>query len=206
MTVVSHEYKFIFVKTGKTAGTAIEVELSKIGGPDDVFTKVFPPVEGHKPRNSSGFGPFMSAIQIRNNIGQERFSNYFKFAVERSPIDKCLSQYGMKINSPDHNSKTANLSWGEYIKKGNFPVDAKLYTKDGNIIIDRILKYENLENDLSQVFSELGVPWTGLKIRPKSGFRFGIPSINEVLPKHRKVIRSAFRDSLRFTPYYLGDF
>ena len=49
MTVVSHEYKFIFVKTGKTAGTAIEVELSKIGGPDDVFTKLFPLWRGTNP-------------------------------------------------------------------------------------------------------------------------------------------------------------
>jgi hypothetical protein len=36
--IISHEHKFIFLKTKKTAGTAIEAALSKLCGPSDVIT------------------------------------------------------------------------------------------------------------------------------------------------------------------------
>lgn len=50
--IVSHQHKFIFVKTRKTAGTSIEVFLSSLAGPDAVVTP-FTVSEGidHHPRN-----------------------------------------------------------------------------------------------------------------------------------------------------------
>jgi len=36
--IVSHKHRFIFLKTKKTAGTAIEAALSELCGPDDIIT------------------------------------------------------------------------------------------------------------------------------------------------------------------------
>ena len=36
--ILSHKHKFIFIKTKKTAGTAIEAAISQLCGPDDVIT------------------------------------------------------------------------------------------------------------------------------------------------------------------------
>ena len=36
--ILSHEHKFIFLGTKKTAGTSIELALSELCGPDDVIT------------------------------------------------------------------------------------------------------------------------------------------------------------------------
>ena len=36
--IISHAHKFIFIKTKKTAGTAIEAALSELCGPKDVIT------------------------------------------------------------------------------------------------------------------------------------------------------------------------
>jgi len=38
--IISHEHKFIFLKTRKTAGTSIELALRKICGPDDIIAPI----------------------------------------------------------------------------------------------------------------------------------------------------------------------
>jgi len=55
--LISHEYQFIFIKTRKTAGTSIEIALSRYLGPFDVITPITPRDElirtgiGIAPRN-----------------------------------------------------------------------------------------------------------------------------------------------------------
>ena len=38
--IVSHRHRFIFIKTRKTAGTSIEIALSRYCGPDDILTPI----------------------------------------------------------------------------------------------------------------------------------------------------------------------
>lgn len=40
--IVSHRHRFIFLKTGKTAGTSVEIALSGLCGPEDVITPIVP--------------------------------------------------------------------------------------------------------------------------------------------------------------------
>ena len=51
--IVSHRHKFIFLKTQKTAGTALEATLSALCGPDDVIT----PFRTDNERYRVGRGP-----------------------------------------------------------------------------------------------------------------------------------------------------
>ena len=55
--IISHSKKFIFIKTRKTAGTSIEVYLSKFCDKDDIITPVGIESETsqHNPRNYKGF-------------------------------------------------------------------------------------------------------------------------------------------------------
>ena len=46
--IISHEHKFIFLKTKKTAGTAIEAALSELCGPSDVITPYREESEGDR--------------------------------------------------------------------------------------------------------------------------------------------------------------
>lgn len=53
--LLSYKYKFIFIKTTKTAGTSLEVNLSQLMDSQDIVTPVYPPYEGHIPRNYQEF-------------------------------------------------------------------------------------------------------------------------------------------------------
>ena len=116
--IISHKYKFIFIKTRKTAGTTIVHNLLKFLGNDDVVSKA----GQYSDQNSSyetkiskflsvlnlkefskkfqkNFGPHDSAVKVKKIIGSKIFDNYFKFCVEREPVDKCISYYFMRKNS-----------------------------------------------------------------------------------------------------------
>ncbi len=129
MALISFKYNFIFIKTRKTAGTSIEIDLSRLLEPAAIVTPIGPASAGHQPRNyhghgAAGFYNHMSALEIRALIGTEAFARMHKFCVEREPVRKCLSFFHMMHNSPEHNPEGAyQTSWQQYCDAGDFPID-----------------------------------------------------------------------------------
>ena len=137
--IISHKYRFIFVKTLKTAGTSIEVFLSQFCGPDDILTPILPHVEPHRPRNHEGFFNHMPAHEIRDRVGWDVWNGYFKFCVERNPWDKTLSYYHMM-----NVHQGGGLTLGDYLATNDFPLNAPKYTEPDakdRVIVDRVLRY-----------------------------------------------------------------
>jgi hypothetical protein len=204
--IISHKHKFIFIKTVKTAGTSVEVELNRILAPDDVATPIFPPVEGHEPMNYSWYKwgflkrqyyNHMPALEVREAIGVAKFSDYFVFCVEREPVEKCISHYSMLRNSPDHQERLKSLTVDDYINTGRFPIDVPKYTDgDGKLMVDRILRYENLDRELQEVGKMLGFK-ISLRTRVKSGFREEL----ELTTTQKDRIYQAFEESNKYTGY-----
>ena len=206
--LISHKYKFIFVKTVKTAGTSIEVELSKIMGPTDIVTPIIPPEEGHVARNfqvQTPHGIFevknhMPAFKLKSVMAPQMFNGYFKFCVEREPVDKCVSHFSMLKNSPIHNKGNEGITWESYLDRGNFPTDFIRYCDpQGNLLVDRILKYEDLTNELRSVASQIGFPFEKVYSTAKSGWREKI----DVTDAQKERIYEAFAPTLPFTGYAL---
>ena len=226
--ILSHKYKFIFIKTAKTAGTSIEVFLSNHCGPQDIVTPIVPPVEGHQPRNYEGFiNPIpeilerplkffsalrhtmtsctkfynhMSAREVKNRVSADMWNGYFKFCVERNPWDKVLSHYHM------HAARAgAALSLEEYLARGRFPINYFRYTdRSGrNVIVDRIIRYENLLVELSEVFSQLSIPFDGaLHVAAKSDYRTDRRPYQEAFnDEQRRVIEKAFAKEIELHGY-----
>jgi hypothetical protein len=226
--IISHEHKFIFIKTAKTAGTSIEVFLSQQCGPEDIVTPIAPPVEGHQPRNYEQPVNLMSELLQRpeglrvalQNVfkGRKKFYNhmpawliqrrvpahvwncYFKFCVERNPWDKVLSHYHMTASRAG-----GSLSLEQYLSRGRFPINYFRYTdrSGARVIVDRVLRYENLINDLAEVFSQLNVRFEGsLGSRAKSEYRTDYTPYQSVFnEKQRKIVEDAFAKEIELHGY-----
>ena len=212
MAIISFQHNFIFIKTSKTAGTSIEVDLSPVAGDDAIVTPIIPAEPGHAPRNYLGpdetllFYNHMPAIRIRELLGEARFASMFKFCIEREPIEKCISHYHMLRNSNVHNPDgTYQNSWDDYVQAGRFPIDIGKYTDpaDGGqrqMIVDKVLRYDALPQALPRILSAQGVTGFSLRAQAKSGYshnRHITP--DSVTPAQRTIIYDAFRETLDLT-------
>ena len=193
MVVVSHTYKFVFIKTSKTGGTAIETCLSDILPETDILSPFGVEEDGHiagNYKNNKGiFYNHMSARKVIKILGNN-FKDYYFWWIEREPIDKCLSYYAILKNSPKHNKVNNTLSWEDFLKRGKFPIDLKQYFSrpsilsfNKKILVDHIIDYKNLRNTLPLFLKEkFGIQGFDLsKSNAKGKFRTSdIPKIEEI--------------------------
>ncbi|MGC9453379.1 MAG: sulfotransferase family 2 domain-containing protein [Phycisphaerae bacterium] len=213
--VISHKYRFIFIKTRKTAGTSIESYLSTLCDETDVFAPIKDADPGeHRARNFAGFfNPLpeilaslrrfsramrhlrhrnryynhMDAYVVRARTPRRIWRSYLKFCVERNPWDKTLSHY--HFIATVRKDRFGVMSLDEYFQRGFNCVNYPKYTEPGEpsrLIVDRVLRYESLNEELAEVFADLGVPFEGrLGVRAKGDLRKDRRPYQEVLTEEQ---------------------
>ena len=168
--IVSHEHGFVFMKTRKTAGTSVEIALSRVCGPEDVITPVTEEDEALR-RAAGGRGPqhyltppnlerkafnHMPVSMVRTMLGRRRFESYFSFAIERNPWDAVVSLYFWKYKDrdelPDFETYVQEI-WIEQLANNR-----RLYRIRGKMALDRVLRYEHLDTELREVWDHLDLP------------------------------------------------
>ena len=189
--IISHEHRFIFVKTKKTAGTSIEVFLAGIAGADALVTPIDPPVAGHTPRNfkiapsparrllartrlraidpadRAAYFNHISAREIQGHLGRRRWNSYFTFCFERNPWEKTVSRYFFAKGRGDYDG-----TFHDYVLTGDLPSDFDAYSLDGTSVgIDFVGRYEHLEDDLKAALERIGVDLPVSLTREKGNFR-----------------------------------
>ena len=214
--IISHEYRFIFVKTKKTAGTSIEIALSEFCGDRDIITPLIPK-EDERIRSHLGFrGPqnylipfrkysladwarlflrrkrksfysHIGAQTIRGLVDEEVWGTYFKFCFERNPWDKVVSAY---YHFTHKSAQRPTIS--EFIQSGtgntvggNGGFD--LYTVSGEIVVDRVCLYENLDQEIGAVMDRLGLPGKLRLPHAKSEYRIDRRHYRELLSEEDRV-------------------
>ncbi|MDX2157144.1 MAG: sulfotransferase family 2 domain-containing protein [Hyphomicrobiaceae bacterium] len=184
--ILSHEHKFIYIKTYKTGSTSIEAALSAVCGPRDVVTEASEQLRGvrqkpaqnyriehpEKPRRpvwkkllgrperhyhpSVGYYEHMPAWRVRAYAGEDVWKRYFKFSFERNPWDRQVSWYHYKTKSK---SEAARPSFDAFNsdRRRAFVENWSLYTAEDAIILDFVGRYEALESDFGKVLGEIGL-------------------------------------------------
>ena len=137
MVLISHKYKFIYIKNRKTAGSSVE----------------------------SFFGQFCigkqvsreTASLIKKDLGENKFNKYLKFCVVRNPYDKMVSWYY---------DRRTDLNFKQFVKSTDVN-DFNLFSIDGNNVCDYIIRYENLEDDIIKLCNKLGIKNYNINNLPK---------------------------------------
>jgi hypothetical protein len=183
--ILSHKYRFIFIKTNKTAGTSIEIALSKFCGETDIISpneaedEILRRDMGGRPpqhylsplpdyrlidiyryiarrRKKHRFYHHMPAFEIKALVGDDIWNNYYKFCFERNPWDRVISFYYWRLK------KNPNQTLTEFIDSGILQTlqdfGYRLYTIDDAIAVDRVCLYENLEQEMEAVRNRLNLP------------------------------------------------
>lgn len=183
--IISHEHKFIFLKTKKTAGTAIEAALSELCGPSDVIT----PYREESETDRKGLGPQNYRIEHplkpkrplwRKLLGRpERYYHHSVGFYEHMPASRVRDYVGEDVwrsyfkFSFDRNPWDRQVSWYLYKIKSKsirpsferfmqdrrraFVTNYAIYTIDGALAVDFIGRYENLQDELAKALDLAGV-------------------------------------------------
>jgi len=226
--IISHKHKFIFIKNRKTAGTSVEISLSKFCGPKDVITPITE--EDERVRQSLGFlGPqnyFKPKIkwnskqwhnyikkgekpiryynhiptqQIIDLLPEKIWNSYFKFTIERNPFDKAVSYFYWR------KADTKYEKFSDFIlDDGLDPLRSfDLYYTGKLPLVDKVYKYENLpffEKDISNQIN-FPEPFQLIKYRAKSKSR-KVGNYRNVLDKKSvELIKKAFAREIELFGY-----
>jgi hypothetical protein len=176
--IVSHRHRFIFVRTRATAGTAIEIALSRCCGDTDIITRRAGPAVGRGAQNDTlplrnyrahdglqllrarraRLRSHAAAAEVRAVIGIDLWDSYFKFCVERDPWDKALALYNRRtlLREP-RPSLMQFLGSLTPDSLSNFDI----YTIDGALAVDRVIRFEHLADELEALrhLLDLPEPW-----------------------------------------------
>lgn len=186
--ILCHQYRFIFLKTNKTAGTSVEVALSRFCGDGDIVTHLSPSEEALR-REMGGrasedyFSPWwryhpldwyrrvfhgerkrdfynhIPAWKLKKRLPDDVWNGYFKFCVERNPWDRVISQYFWRYrNVPEEKRPSVDHFLESTHVRSLKRKGYQLYTIGGEKQVDRICRYEHLGEDLESIRQHLGLP------------------------------------------------
>lgn len=192
---VSHKYKVIFVHIQRTGGNSVQ-KVFESHDPTLQIKLPFPPALKRIKH------PFIT--DIKAVLDAEIFQTYTKFCTVRNPFDRLVSWYSMfkhkTIEKPPVDEFPDLVKLGEVIEQEieqqmdtfedfvHLPKDspsslfrrfyvpqlAFISDQNGRILVDRILRFENLSEDFAQFAKDIGfegvLPHTNHSVR-ESNYR-----------------------------------
>ena len=224
MVLVSHKYKFIYIKNKKVAGSSVESFFGqfcldpkkkytfddKVDEDSDMYGII-------SSRRQGGTGiklnwrPHMNAMDIKKKLGIDKFNNYLKFCVVRNPYEKLVSAYWWKISKYAEKGIQYNPSIEDFrnkLRKGKFLGVNNLknmHSLNGKkSVCNFFIRYENLEEDIVKLLSILNIKKYDLsklpnhKSNPK---KINVHYSKYFGEKEREIVEKEFRNELDLFDY-----
>lgn len=183
--IVSHRFRFIFIKTYKVGGTSLEIALSKHLGQDDIVTPIKRKDEAL--RRELGFtgarnylepfaacdwrqkGQYLAALVKGERHRPMRYRNHTPARVAKRLLGPEIwnSYFKFTVERDPWSQSVSRYFWEkpdcdftEYIKRGaNYRrPNYEIYSINGIPAVDHVIRYEDLANGLEAVRTQCGYP------------------------------------------------
>lgn len=150
--MICHERKFIFVHVSKTGGTSIERTLD----PDTPLTRSIRP--SAKYGDTTFLGKHWTVEQFAEKHPYE-FNTYYKFSFVRNPWDRLVSNwFWLKLASRCEPGTFDDWINNVVVNRARFKEEVSLLDESGQIGVNFIGRFENLQHDFDLVCEQLAIP------------------------------------------------
>ncbi len=174
--LVSYRHEFIFVKTRKTAGSAVELAFEPfVRSPDALAPGEKPSFATEEVVTPDGiigarskslkqdavYFDHMQASRIRRAVGRRTWERFFKFCTIRNPWDKSVSAFyfarpGVREKSVEKQIELFR-SWvvNDDARK---LLDRRIYYIGNRPAMDDYIRYDRLSEDVARIADKLKLP------------------------------------------------
>ena len=144
---------------------------------------------------------------IKHYMGEEKFSNNFKFSSVRNPFSRAVSMWKHWSWSE---AKTFN-DFCRMIQKGDYPNRCAIWHSgtlyehlvgNGNLLVDMVVRLENLQQDIDTVCDKIGVLQHKLLHQNKSRHKHYTEYYDD---ETRQIVTEKYRKDVEYFGYEFGD-
>lgn len=172
MVMISHQRRFIFLKTRKTGSTSIEMMLEPWCAPPDhvvaeathelvtdygiVGARIF------KSSRDATWRHHLAARHVEAHLGEAFWNDYVKLTSVRHPFARCVSLFYWRMSLRDKEMPTGiddnRARFREFVFEDKYKSDFGITHVRGRYAIDDAFRLEHLNEDLERIGGRLGLP------------------------------------------------
>lgn len=205
--MISHSHKTLFVHIPKAAGQSIELAfLEDLNLTWDERESLLLRANKNPSEGPERLAHLYAREYVQcGHISQDKFDTYFKFAVVRHPYERAISEYRYRNNwrqgplwyflsrSYDDTFLDTHRHMAPQV---NF-----VYDDNGNMIVDQVIKFETLSEEITPILKKLIGPDASLPRRNTSKPSSRLFWPKELKPHHKKMIYKKYRSDFEAFGY-----
>jgi hypothetical protein len=179
MVLVSHRYKFVYLRNKKVAGTSVEMYYERFCLSPDEESQHIPQhfaderisahgiisarIERIGQANKLGFYNHMKYSELVKLVGSDSIQDYIVFCVVRNPYDVMVSHYFYsmaKLLTFESEEEKKIFTFEKYLRTGKFPRNTSIYAELGFETCSFFIRFESLKEDMLALNKLLSLPET----------------------------------------------
>ena len=157
------DLKLIFVHVPKTAGGALRLRLEPYAAnpPETLWNELLRHLPVHQRPDRVRLGLHEPASWIRRKIGNRLWEEWTSFAVIRNPFTRAISYYEYIRQTDSHHRQAvvAKQDFEDFLARArdhHFRQVDKVADRNGRVLVDHLVKLENLRSGLQRVSEAIG--------------------------------------------------